>query len=98
MTEASRKSTRAVLTAETGIRIRGKYTFVTSCVLPNRLAAPALKAFEKNIHGSSPEYANSEYGAPSDGSRATRPKIATTINMAINGWSTAHARPRGVWF
>ncbi len=53
-------------------------------------------AFEKYIHGISAASVNTEYGTPSDGIFARRPKITVKITIVSNGCSTAHAAPSAV--
>src|SRR5262245_28115124 len=61
-TNPTAKSTPASPTAESGIRMRGKYTFVTRCWLFTTLMPVSVTADEKNVHGTSPHRTNSQYG------------------------------------
>src|SRR3954463_1087526 len=84
------KSTAAATTYDIGRSSRGKYTLVMSDALLTRLPVPLETAPEKNVHGNRPEYANSAYGTPSLGMRASR--VNTTVNTSIiaTGCRIAH--------
>src|SRR3954454_6510450 len=62
MPNAMAKSTSAASTAEPGMIMRGKYTFVIRLELPTMLLALFPTAEAKYVHGSNPAYANTEYG------------------------------------
>src|SRR5674476_51213 len=83
-------------TDTTGMISRGKYTFVIRFALVTSDALAAEKELEKYIHGMSAASVNTEYGTPSDGIFASRPKIKVKITMVSRGWSTAHAAPSTV--
>src|SRR5687768_12184967 len=92
----SAKSTSPASTVASGSVRRGKYTFVMRCALPTRLFDAIVRPVAKNVHGTSAAYANREYGTPSDGTRASRPKNSVNTSIVSSGCSTAQATPRTV--
>ncbi len=64
-------------------------------IFPTRLVPPADTEVEKNVHGSSPMYENSAYGAPWVWvlTLATCVKISVNAIIIASGVITAHAIP-----
>ena len=70
-------------------KMRGKYTFVTSCGFTVRLLDESCVALAKKNDGTSAEYARNGDGTPPELILATRPKTAVNTIIARTGWSTA---------
>jgi hypothetical protein len=77
--------------------IRGKYTFVTSAVLPMSEIPQRCRVFWNAFHPRNPANTNRKYGEPSLGRPANTPNTSVKIPLARSGSSTTHATPSAVW-
>ena len=75
---------------------RGKYTLVMSRWLATTLLLDSVSANANSCHGSSAQNANTGYGTPSDGMRASRPKKIVNTTIVVSGCRIAHAAPSAV--
>src|SRR5579884_3991110 len=95
-TKARMKSTKPENMDEIGISSRGKYTLPMRFALPTRLLEDSVIPLAKNIQGTSAVRLNTEYGTPSEGIFARRPKNSVKISIVNNGCISAHPAPIAV--
>ena len=58
---------------------------------------PELTEFEKKNHGTSAAYANSGYGAPSDGMAPSRANTSVNTAIVASGCAIAQPTPKSDW-
>src|SRR5437588_12469312 len=92
--KASARSTRNAAAAATGRISRGKYTFETIWLEATTLRDDAPSALEKKVQGTSAASTKIEYGSPSDGSPARRPKKSPNTPISMIGWISAQPAPK----
>ena len=93
---AIRKSTMPPRVTLAGIRILGKYTFLTMFDAATTDPLPALKAEEKNCHGNIAERVITEYQAPLLLKFPIRENTKVRTTIVMRGRTTAHATPSTV--
>jgi len=96
MTNVIAKSTAPPNTAAAGIRMRGKYTLVTSDRLLARLMLPSISARENTCQGTMAAKANNGYGKPPVGRLPSFPSRKEKITTMASGWTTTQAMPIAV--
>lgn len=85
------------MTEDTGIIIRGKYTFEIKFTFPIRLLLASVSAFEKNCHGNIAAYTIMAYGAdPVAGNLANLLKTKVNTSIVSNGRKILHKAPTTV--
>src|SRR3954447_1518681 len=93
ITTPTAKSSSEASTDAAGRMIRGKYTFVTSAVLPISEMPQRWRVFWNAFQPRYPAKTNRKYGEPSLGRPATTPNTRVKIPLASSGSSTTHATP-----
>src|SRR5512144_471204 len=87
-------STAATHMLATGNTSRGQYTLFSRLTLVTRLRPPWFSDVAKNVHGSSPRYDVSGYGASPVLMRATCWNTRVNTSMRARGVMIAQAIPR----